>query len=262
MSSPIKGSQRLRGISSTRWTAGAPLGIAPANKSPSQRPDLVGVRFGSVKIISPEVLWLGAPQRRFIHVVCECETCRYRSLVSLSNLQTGRTKGCRTCNQPAAAYPSWLYARVQAQKHRCDNPNSAQYPAYGGRGIEFRFEGVKAGTLWIMENLGIPEDYKFKDLDRINPDGHYEPGNLRWLERRLNLVNRTGEQATAKMHWFRLRFPEVCYADHTMKQLITSGLTSEQLLERWRKSISTKNKQKYGTYSMPDPAIASLVTGF
>lgn len=114
----------------------------------------------------------------------------------------------------------------------------------------------------MMEHLGIPEDYKFKDLDRINPDGHYEPGNLRWLERRLNLVNRSGEQATAKMHWFRLRYPEVRYGDHQMKKLITDGLSSEQIVDRWNRSISTKNKQKYGTYSMPDPAIASLVKGF
>lgn len=262
MSSPTKVSQRLRGISSTRWTAGAPSGTAPVNKSPSHRPDLVGLQFGSVKIVSPEVLWLGPKHRRFIHVICECETCGYRSVVSLSNLQGGRTKGCRTCNQPPPAYPAWLYARVQAQKARCDNPKNGMYPAYGGRGIEFRFSGVKAGTLWVIENLGVPEDYKYKDLDRINTDGHYEPGNIRWLERRLNLVNRSGRQATAKMHWFRLRHPEVRYADHTMKQLITEGLTSVEILDRWNRSTSTKEKRKFGTYSMPDPEIASLVTGF
>ena len=136
------------------------------------------------------------------------------------------------------------------------------YPAYGGRGIKFRFPGVKAGTLWIMKNLGIPEDYKYKDLDRINPDGHYEPGNIRWLERRLNLVNRSGEQATAKMHWFRLRHPDVRYGDHQIRKLITMGLSPEQIVARWNASITDKKKQKYGTYSMPDPAIASLVTGF
>ena len=113
-----------------------------------------------------------------------------------------------------------------------------------------------------MENLGIPEDYKFKDLDRINPDGHYEPGNLRWLERRLNLVNRSGHQATAKMHWFRLRHPEVRYGDHQIRKLIADGLSPEQIVEMWNILITTKKKQKYGTYSMPDPTIASLVTGF
>lgn len=262
MSSPTKGSQLLKGISSTRWTAGAPLGVVPVNKSASHRPDLVGRQFGSVKIVSPDVLWLGAAQRRFIHVVCECQKCRYRSVVSLSNLENGRTGGCRACGRPAPAYPSWLYARVQAQKHRCENPNNPQYSAYGGRGIKFNFSGVKAGTLWIMENLGIPEDYKFKDLDRINPDGNYEPGNLRWLERRLNLVNRSGDQPTAKMHWFRLRHPQVRYGDHQMKKLILMGLSPEQIVERWNEAITSKNKRKFGTYSMPDLTIASLVTGF
>ena len=179
MSSHTKGSQRLKAISSKRWTVGAPSGVVPVNKSASHRPDLVGKKYGSVEIISPDVLWLGQKQRRFIHVVCKCVTCGYRSVISLSNLEKGRTKGCRTCNKPAPEYPMWLYQRVQAQKHRCTNSNSANWGAYGGRGIKFNFEGVKSATLWIMKNLGVPEDYKYKDLDRINPDGHYEPGNIR-----------------------------------------------------------------------------------
>lgn len=256
--SPIKDSQQPQDISFTRRKVGAPLGIAPVNKSPSHRPDLIGKRFGSVKIISPNVLWLGAKSRRFIHVICECETCGYRSVISLSNLEGGRTKGCRTCNQPAPEYPLWLYARVQAMRARCRNPNDANYPRYGARGVEFRFDGVKAGTLWIMKNLGIPDHPELMQLDRADPEGHYEPGNIRWLTVAQNQLNKRGNQAVARMHKFRLEHPEIHYSDSTLKRFFWSGMTDAQVIERFRRP-SSKPKGKYGTYSTPDPTIASLV---
>jgi hypothetical protein len=71
----------------------------------------------------------------------------------------------------------------RAAKARCTNPNNNRYYRYGGRGIKFRF---KSFTEFLAE-LGIrPEGMS---LDRINPDGHYEPGNVRWanvLQQRWN----------------------------------------------------------------------------
>jgi hypothetical protein len=130
--------------------------------------------------------------------------------------------------------------------------------SYGGRGIKFNFEGVKAATLWIMENLGIPENYKHCSLDRIDPDGHYEPGNIRWLHQRLDLMNKQGNQAGAKLHKFRIEHPEVQYADSTLKRLLWQGMSFEEIVERYHRK-SSKPKGKFGTYSTPDPTIASLV---
>lgn len=256
--SPTKDSPLHPDTLSTRRRAGAPLGNVPANKSPSHRPDLVGKRFGSVRIISPDVLWLGAKSRRFVHVVCECENCGNRSVISLSNLEGGRTKGCRPCNQPAPEYPQWLYARVQAMRARCRNPKDSRYPTYGARGVEFRFEGVKAGTLWIMANLGIPANPEWMQLDRIDPEWHYEPGNIRWLTVTHNQLNKRGNQAVARMHKFRMEHPEIRYSDSTLKRLFWSGMTEEQIIERFHQP-SAKPKGRYGTFSTPDPAIASLV---
>ena len=257
-SSPIEGSQQPQGTSSTRRRGGAPLGTAPVNKSPSHRPELVGKRFGSVTIISPDLLWLGQRHRRWIHVLCECVKCGYRSVISLSNLEGGRTAGCRTCNQPAPAYPMWLYARVQAMRARCRNPKDANYPRYGALGVEFRFEGVKAGTLWIMENIGIPDNPEDMQLDREDPTGHYESGNIRWLTAAHNQLNKRGNQAVARMHKLRLEHPEILYSDSTLKRLFWSGMTDAEIIERFHKP-SAKPKGKYGTYSIADPKIASLV---
>lgn len=258
--------QQPQDTSSTLPKVGAPLGTAPANKSESHRPDLVGVQYGSVKIYDPQVFWLGARQRRFMHVLCECVTCGYRNLISLSNLQNGKTKGCRACNQPDISYPMWLYNRVQSMKARCDNPSHNHYTAYGGKGVEFRFSGVKEATLWIMQSLGLPEFVTVAQrsriqLDRIDPHGHYEAGNLRWLSVELNQQNKRGNQSVARTHKFRLDHPEIRYSDSTLKRFFWAGMTEAQIIERYHKP-SIKPKGKFGTYLTPDPTIASLVRDY
>lgn len=235
---------------------GARLGSVPTNRRPSSQPELVGQRYGSVMVISPDVLWLGQRHRRFMHVLCECVDCGYRSVISLSNLKGGRTKGCRSCNQPQQ-FPKWLYARAQNMKQRCNNPNDRRFKDYGGRGIEFRFDSVTTCALWVRDNLGIPDDPETVELDRIENDGHYEPGNLRWATRRKNMNNTRVSKWGPLMHKFRLEHPEVRYADASLRSFLASGMSFEAIVERWA-TPSDKPKGKYGTYSTADPEIASL----
>lgn len=244
---------------SQRPRGGAPLGRSPENKGASCRLDLVGQRFGSVTVVSPEVLWLGQRNHRVIHVLCECVTCGYRSVISLRNLQIGRTKGCGDCNRQVRAYPAWLQHRVEAMRSRCRNPRDKGYPNYGGRGIEFRFDSVAEGCRWIRDNLGIAE--RHLELDRIDNDWHYEPGNLRWATPLQNHMNRRNSvDSVARLHAFRLRYPEVRYADATLRRLFYDQLTNEQIVERYAKP-SRKPKGVYGTFVTPDPAIASRLQG-
>lgn len=250
-----------QGTSSPRKKAGAPLGVVPKNKQPSERPELVGQQFGNVKVFSPTVVWLGPKNRRIQHVFVECVKCFSRACVSLDNLRKARTGGCLPCGRPPQTYPDWLYQRVQAMKHRCCNPNNSNYANYGGRGIRFNFAGVKEGTLWIVKNLGLPPQDPYLQLDRIDPDGHYEPGNLRWADVRVNQLNKRGRQGTARMHAFRLEFPHVTYADTTIIGLVNQGLSYAEIAARWAKP-SQKPKGVYGTSSTPDLAIASLVRGY
>ena len=89
-------------------------------------------------------------------------------------------------------YRSWASA-----KNRCTNPNFAQYSDYGGRGIECRITVEE-----LVEEIG--ERPEGKTLDRIDKNGHYEPGNIQWATPKQQAKNRRSprhyrEQAKARL---------------------------------------------------------------
>jgi len=67
------------------------------------------------------------------------------------------------------------YAAWKRARNRCNNPNHPAYPNYGGRGIKFLFASFEE---WLKELGKRPPD-KYS-VGRINNDGHYEKGNVRW----------------------------------------------------------------------------------
>jgi len=69
-------------------------------------------------------------------------------------------------------------------KSRCNNPNSGRYYTHGGRGIKFLFNSFDEFFAAVGPR---PEGLT---LDRIDNDGHYEVGNLRWATPSQQLRNR------------------------------------------------------------------------
>lgn len=86
----------------------------------------------------------------------------------------------------------YLYGCWENIRLRTLSPKCKQYKYYGARGIALYQpwqNNYAAFRDWVASNLGSrPEGLT---LDRINNDGNYEPGNMRWATMKQQSNNRT-----------------------------------------------------------------------
>lgn len=233
---------------------GRRYGIAPQNKLQSQLPELKGKLFGCLMVVSGDIIRKKEHGRPYL--LTECTKCATQSLKEYTSL-TKKLAGCRRCSQPRRV-PKWLYQRANSAKDRCVNPNSSSWIHYGKRGIEFRFSSPLDMALYVMENLGL---HREMEIDRINNEGHYEPGNLRYSTAPQNLAHTRKRMISAQAHAFQAQHPEIKYAGVTLSRLIAIGLSSEEIIQRFN-TRSSKPKGVYGTSLTPDAFIASLSKDF
>jgi hypothetical protein len=83
------------------------------------------------------------------------------------------------------------YSAWGAMKGRCSNPKYDNYHNYGGRGITVCEEWSNSFTQFFKDLGPRPEGCS---LDRIDVDGNYEPGNVRWGTEEEQCNNRTNAQ--------------------------------------------------------------------
>jgi hypothetical protein len=84
-------------------------------------------------------------------------------------------------NNPNYRHGLWKtkeYGIWNAMRQRCTNPKSQKWEHYGARGIRVCDEWLKS-FISFYEHIG-PKPGPEYSLDRINNDGNYEPGNVRW----------------------------------------------------------------------------------
>jgi hypothetical protein len=83
-----------------------------------------------------------------------------------------------------------LYGTRTGMLHRCEDPAHKFYSDYGGRGIKVcdRWHDVAAFIADIESTIGPRPDGM--TLDRIDNDGNYEPGKVRWATHAQQMANR------------------------------------------------------------------------
>ena len=106
---------------------------------------------------------------------CRCDECRVAA-TEYHRRYVNRT-GKRASNE------RWAYDNA---RKRCNVPGTSGYEHWGGRGIRFLFASFEQ----FFAELGLrPEGLT---LDRIDNDGNYEPGNVRWADRHTQRTNQRG----------------------------------------------------------------------
>lgn len=79
------------------------------------------------------------------------------------------------------------YTSFAAAKKRCTNSNAKQFADYGGRGIRFHFSSFEE---FYAEIGPRPEPKLNYSLERIDNEGHYEKGNVKWATKKQQARNR------------------------------------------------------------------------
>lgn len=81
---------------------------------------------------------------------------------------------------------------------RCTTPTHKKYPDYGGRGIGVHPLWVEDFWNFVRDVGPRPDERKtsggraYWQLDRIDNDGDYEPGNVRWATPEQQASNKRG----------------------------------------------------------------------
>lgn len=75
---------------------------------------------------------------------------------------------------------------------RCTDETNKNWERYGGRGIEVCDDWVHDATGFeaFLDHIG-PRPGPGWSLDRIDNDGNYEPGNVRWATAKTQANNKT-----------------------------------------------------------------------
>lgn len=155
-------------------------------------PDLIGQIFGRLTV-TRRAGYRG--QRALWECSCECGAAhfattsdlRYGSIRSCGCLLAGKTASNSRHGQAARSGPSSSYNSWRGMVERCTNPNHVSFSRYGGRGIEV-CERWRTFANFAADMGPRPDGCS---IDRINPDGNYEPTNCRWATALVQRHNRS-----------------------------------------------------------------------
>lgn len=194
-----------------------------------------GQVFGRLTIINDGIIKFGKTSK----VLCRC-ICGVEKLISTVKMSTGITSscGCLVKERMSKAtlthgdHGGPIYRVWRGIKTRCENKNSKDFKRYGGRGIKVcqqwseSYEIFKGWALGNSYSDGL-------EIDRINNDGDYEPGNCRFVNSLRNQNNKSTNvlltafgETKSMSDWHRDQRCVVSY--QTLTKRIKSGLFSHE----------------------------------
>lgn len=185
------------------------MGTAGLKLKP-RREDLTGQRFGMLVVRS-----FADKAKKVVRWLCQCD-CGASAIVRAPSLRAGDTRSCgcvrrgnnwnrsgnlkhghsyikttRGTRGVTALYRTW-----SSMIQRCTNPNAKNYKWYGARGISVCERWLNSFEAFAADMGERPDGLS---IDRIDNDGNYEPGNVKWSTQSEQVRNsRSRKRRTAE----------------------------------------------------------------
>lgn len=149
----------------------------------STKQNLIGEKFGYLEVVKETKI----NNKKSWECVCECGNVVFATTQLLKSGKKSNC-GCKTkellskVNKTHGYTGTKPYISLKNAKARCENPNNTHYKSYGGRGIKY--------LLTKEQEIEFMEQYEEgKTIDRIDVNGNYEIGNIRWATTKEQALN-------------------------------------------------------------------------
>lgn len=144
----------------------------------------IGQKFGNWCVISEEV----QIRSGYRYVLCSDLPWESERWVSYDTLRAGKSTGSK--KRPRTETTRALGGNAERKRlesvwgmliKRCQNPACREYKWYGARGIKVseEFQNFATFAAYVKELPGFDSDTR--TIDRIDNNGDYERGNVRWV---------------------------------------------------------------------------------
>jgi hypothetical protein len=171
------------------------FGFSTARKFKMPRPlrDIAGQKFGKLRALR----YVGKykkSRRAVWEFKCDCgQKCER----IMSNVTQGETKSCGCLVKTSGGLTTkeaYTYKSYDGMIRRCQDTAHPNYMNYGGRGVSVYFDWLGAGGFaQFFRDVGRrPQGLT---IDRIDPEGNYEPGNVQWATNKEQRMNQRRNQS-------------------------------------------------------------------
>ena len=194
--------------------------------------DLVGMRFDRLTVLARA----GRSANGIIKWAVRCD-CGREFQTRGDRLKSGKTRSCGRLKKPIGpprkkaagrgprAIPTQERVIWYGIIQRCYNPNSKAFRIYGGRGIQMCPEWRHSFETFLKD-VG-PRPSPLHSIDRIDNDGDYEPGNVRWTTRREQNRNKQNTR------YIEFRGRVMCLADWSEAVGLNASTIGHRLASGW-----------------------------